>query len=216
MTTGRRRTWLSVKVRLSSSRRIDKKCTLPLVAGFLGGTEVTVGLEAGSGMRILELGEEPPLSIDDRVLTGLLRFPGWLLSAGMRLSLYTFGWMRRLAIVELNISQHRFTALRAGLWLSSPRECAAHRQVFPFRNNITDLVGSVLIVGGLVGLTIAVLLSRYSNLVNWKAMSVLAVFLDERCTRLQGDEEKQHFQYVGGEGRPGNLESYMKSRTCSG
>ncbi|KAK3353375.1 hypothetical protein B0T25DRAFT_568576 [Lasiosphaeria hispida] len=50
--------------------------------------------------------------------------------------------------------------------------CSAQVGIFPFRNNIGDFFGSVLIVGGLVGLTIAVLMSRHSNLVGWKIMSV--------------------------------------------
>ncbi|KAK0730155.1 hypothetical protein B0H67DRAFT_560966 [Lasiosphaeris hirsuta] len=49
--------------------------------------------------------------------------------------------------------------------------CSAQVGIFPFRNNIGDFFGSVLIVGGLVGLTIAVLMSRHSNLVGWKIMS---------------------------------------------
>jgi hypothetical protein len=50
--------------------------------------------------------------------------------------------------------------------------CSTQAGIFPFRNGIMDFVGSVLAVGGLVGLTIAVLLSRHSNLVDLKTTSI--------------------------------------------
>jgi hypothetical protein len=46
--------------------------------------------------------------------------------------------------------------------------CSAQEGIFPFQKTIIDFVGSVLVVGGLVGLTIVVLLSRHSGLVDWK------------------------------------------------
>ena len=49
--------------------------------------------------------------------------------------------------------------------------CSAQAGIFPFRNNIGDFLGAVVVVGCLVGLTIAILLSRHSNLVEWRAIS---------------------------------------------
>lgn len=50
--------------------------------------------------------------------------------------------------------------------------CSTQEGIFPFRKNIIDFFGSLLVVGSLVGATIAVLLSRHSSLVDLKATSV--------------------------------------------
>jgi len=49
--------------------------------------------------------------------------------------------------------------------------CSAQTGIFPFQNNIWDFFASVLVIGGLVGLTIVVL--RHSNLIEWKIPSTI-------------------------------------------
>ncbi|KAK3380658.1 hypothetical protein B0T24DRAFT_676328 [Lasiosphaeria ovina] len=49
--------------------------------------------------------------------------------------------------------------------------CSAQAGIFPFHNNIGDFFGAVLVIGGLVGVSIAVLLNRHSKLLEWKIMS---------------------------------------------
>jgi len=73
--------------------------------------------------------------------------------------------------------------------------CSAQAGIFPFRNSITDFVGAVLVVGSLVGLTIAVLLSRHSNLVDWKTTPVRDHDADSKGPAVGDNTEKRQTQF---------------------
>jgi len=77
--------------------------------------------------------------------------------------------------------------------------------IFPFQNNIGDFFGAVVAVGGLVALTIAILLSRHSSLVQWKTIS--GPGSDRFC-----DTQKPAGESEEAEKRPGSFPAGLFAR----